>query len=354
MINTRALFELQESLHEETWARADLRLTQALYFKLKAMHLGETLASLMEDGYKPAAQVLSLQYGECTPLDKAGERASEALITSVCRSHFLRPRFDFDGSLQSLASTFDTHVSALAPPHTELLVKRTPLLRDTSAAKVLGNSDNGGVLLMLKALLGQGMGIECQEHELGRCEGGGQVLAVKRREFFAVFTGSRAPICLSVHPKIRRGTLIDRTLREFFILATVPEQEGWARNWGRLSHPYWSNADMTEAIVAHSEEGHSLTHEMSEEMTQRNLARRRIDPGPAEDGSSFEPCGIGSCGGIKGRGGFCRTCSQKMGLTKPCREGKDDHVIVHTLLREGEIAGYTCECGGASWVVQNA
>lgn len=369
MFNTSALFKLKEMKETEERLRLNLRIMHMLHARLEKLDVVKQLEEKMKAGERPSVPFLSYQRGSAWSdgdenLDLFGKKV---LVFEEFRPwlhdspHRMREHGGYleDNNIHSIAYLFDTVLADMDFPELPLLYKHGRYDCGLAPARKLFTK-GGGALVMLEAILGNGLQVkETREHidsktisrkwldDYGEETIQSQTISVSRVTWSIEFTGRPArPWAPVPATQLDPASSIARALAQ--LNEVTPKMKGFAFCWPRLLTPYWKNPDMSIAIVKHMEEGKDLTDAQSREMTLAREERERIDPGEAEaEEGRISFCHNSECRGVLGAGGFCRTCSKKF-ISEDGRCAMEDvpHNMYHVLSKNGTYGAIDCQCCG--------
>ena len=364
MFNTTSLFKIKNQKALEERLRMEIRITQMLHERLDGMDLISQLAAQMEASETPSVPFLSYQEGRRystgepnMDIFKEKEVVMEGFRDWVDDSPY-RIR-DFTGyfdqnSLGSIAYLFDTTFGEMDFPELPLFFKHGPSDYASMPARKIF-SPYKGPMFILRHLLGKGLDISvsyesmdkktCMRTNWQSDEDMTQCISVIKTTWSVVFTGRNHPRCAPLESytayALCKDSLVGRAYDQFKNIE--PKIEGLAFTWPRLLHPFWMRPLFTPEMVRYCEEGNDMTPEM---MAYESDAREKAglqDPGEAT--GETKPCPYEQCGGVLGKGGFCRICSKKpAGILSFCPMEGTPHDITHYYAGEDNIyAGINCD-----------
>ena len=364
MFNTASLFKLKEQIEIELRYRLSLRIMQMLHARLETLDVVNQMETKMAAGEHPIVPFLSYQRGSAwsdgeANLDYFGEKT---LVFEEFRAwledspYRLREHEGYleGNNIHSISYLFDTVLGEMDFPELPLLYKHGSHECASAPARKLFTK-GGGALVMLEAILGKGLQLKETREPIdsktisrtwtdsyGEESEQSQTISISRVTWSIEFTGRPERLWVSppasvIHPEC----LIARALAQ--LNEVKPTIEG-SFVWPRLLTPFWKNPDMSVAIVKHMEMGNHLTQEQAHEVTLAREQRDLVDPGEDEEEDESQLCHDLACGGVLGRGGFCRSCSKKFYEVRQdvCPNTGELHVVYDVLSTKGTYAAIDC------------
>jgi hypothetical protein len=366
MLNTASLFKIKNQKELEERMRMEIRIMQMLHERLEGMDLISQLAAKMEAGETPSVPFLTYQEGRRYSSGEPNmdifeekelvlERFRDWVDDSPYRKRNFTGYFD-QNSLNSIAYLFDTTFGEMDFPELPLFFKHgSSDYASMPARKIFAL--HKGPMFILRHLLGKGLDISLSYEPIDektcrmtKWESDDdseitQSIGVNKVIWSVVFTGRNHPRCAPLDSyaayALSKDTLIGRAYEQ--LKKVEPKIEGLAFTWPKLLTPFWMRPLFTPAMVSYCEEGNDMTAEM---MAYESDAREKAElQDPGEATGETTPCAYEQCGGVLGKGGFCRTCSKKpAGILSFCPMEGTPHNITHYYAGEDNIyAGINCD-----------
>jgi len=280
MFNTSSLFKLKEKKDAEDRLRLNLRIMQMVHAKLDKLDVVAQLEEKMKAGERPSVPFLSYQRGfayfegeENMDYIEKKARAFEEFRSWLEESpHRLREHEGYleDNSLYSIAYLFDTVLGDMDFPQLPLLYKHGSYEYASIPARKLFNK-GGGALVMLEAILGNGLQVKESYERLedktinrtwtddyGEETLQSQTISIAKVTWNIEFTGKKTrPWTLHPASGIDPESTIARALAQ---LNDIKPTDG-PFHWPRLLAPCWMHHYMTVEMLKDMEEGNELTDE---------------------------------------------------------------------------------------------